>query len=235
MHRFRFVAQVADLQPGERPRPVQRLGDARRFTQFLLADEAHHIGDLQCQIGVDTGQARQDDPRFAVDIRIVDIMVEAATTQRVAELACSVRCQDDPGDGGRGDRPQFGNRNLEVRQQFEQKRLEFLVGPVHLVYKQNGRLLLPYRGKQWPFQQIGLAEDMLLDRGSVGAFARLDSQQLTLIVPFIQRRALVEPLVALQADQLGVVGKCQGPCHLRLANAGLAFQQQRALEAFHQP
>ena len=78
---------------------------------------------------------------------------------------------------------------------------------------------------------------MLLDGVGVlaRAFARLDGEQLALIVPLVERGVLVEPLVALQADQLGPVHRGQRLGDLGLADAGLALQQQRALEEVHQP
>ena len=68
-----------------------------------------------------------------------------------------------------------------------------------------------------------------------GAFARLDGEQLALIVPLVERGVLVETLVALQADQLGLVHVGERLRHLGLADARLAFDQQRALEKIHQP
>ncbi len=68
-----------------------------------------------------------------------------------------------------------------------------------------------------------------------GAFARLDGEQLALIVPLVERGVLVEALVALQADQLGLVHGGERLGDLGLADAGLALEQQRPLEILHQP
>ena len=67
------------------------------------------------------------------------------------------------------------------------------------------------------------------------ALARLDGEELALIVPLVERRVLVETLVALQADQLGAVDGGERLGDLGLADAGLAFEQQRTLEEIHQP
>src|SRR5208282_4006192 len=67
------------------------------------------------------------------------------------------------------------------------------------------------------------------------AFAGLDGEQLALIVPLVERGVLVEALIALQADQLGPVHGGERLAHLGLADAGLALEQQRALEEFHEP
>ena len=78
---------------------------------------------------------------------------------------------------------------------------------------------------------------MLLDRIGIfaDAFAGFDGQELALIIPLVERGVLVEALVALQADKLGAVDGGERLADLGLADAGLAFEQQRALEEFHQP
>ena len=135
------------------------------------------------------------------------------------------------------DGAELGDADLEVGQELEQERLELLVGAVDLVDQQHRRLLAPDRGEQRPLEQVALGEDVLLDRVGVlaGAFARLDGEQLALIVPLVERGVLVEALVALQADQLGAVHRGERLGDLGLADAGLAFEQQRALEELHQP
>ena len=70
------------------------------------------------------------------------------------------------------------------------------------------------------------------------AFRRRDGawidEQLALVVPLVERGRLVEPLVALQADQFGRVHRRQRLRHLGLADARLAFQQQRTPQQLHQ-
>ena len=68
-----------------------------------------------------------------------------------------------------------------------------------------------------------------------GALARLDGEQLALVVPLVERGVLVETLVALQPDQLGRVDRGERLGDLGLADAGLALEQQRPLEEIHQP
>ena len=130
------------------------------------------------------------------------------------------------------DRAELGNADLEVGQQLEQERLELLVGAVDLVDQQHRRLLAADGGEQRPLEQIVLGEDVLLDGVGVlaGALARLDGEELALIVPLVERGVLVEALVALQADQLGAVHGGERLGDFGLADAGLAFEQQRALE-----
>jgi len=67
------------------------------------------------------------------------------------------------------------------------------------------------------------------------ALTRLDGEELTLIVPLVKRCVLVEAFITLQTDQLRGVNGGERFANLGLADAGLAFQQQRTLEEFHQP
>ena len=64
---------------------------------------------------------------------------------------------------------------------------------------------------------------------------RLDGEELALVVPLIKRGVLVEPFVALQADQLGLVDLGERLGDLRLPDARLAFDEQRPVEKIHKP
>ncbi len=66
------------------------------------------------------------------------------------------------------------------------------------------------------------------------AAMRLDRQQLPLVIPLVERGGLIEALVALQPDQLGRVHFCKRLRHFRLADARLAFEQQRTPQQLHQ-
>ena len=55
-------------------------------------------------------------------------------------------------------------------------------------------------------------------------------QQLRGVVPFVQGFALLQAVVALQADQGAAQGRGQGLGQLGFADAGFAFKQQRALQ-----
>ena len=63
---------------------------------------------------------------------------------------------------------------------------------------------------------------------------RLDREQLALVIPLVKRSRLIEPFIALQADQFGGVhgGKRLG--HLGLADTRFTFQQKRAPQQLHQ-
>ena len=75
----------------------------------------------------------------------------------------------------------------------------------------TGGFVAADRRQQRPLQQIFFREDLVLDRVGVLAAMGLDRQQLALVVPFVERRGLVQPLVALQPDQLGGVHRRRAP------------------------
>ena len=102
--------------------------------------------------------------------------------------------------------PSSGMVTWKSRQHLQQQPLDLDVGLVGLVDEQHGRVGAPDGGQQRPGEQELLAEDVVVDGvpvGAAGALRRLDPQQLLLVVPLVQRPRLVEPLVALQPDQLG--------------------------------
>ena len=127
--------------------------------------------------------------------------------------------------------------DLEVGEDLEQESLELLVGPVDLVDEQDRRRLAADGGEERPLEQISLREDVLLDAVGVfaGALACLDGEKLALVVPLVKGSVLVEAFVALQADQLARMHGGERLGDLGLADAGLAFEKERALEEIHQP
>ena len=66
------------------------------------------------------------------------------------QLARAVGGHDHGGALARDDRPDLGDRDLEVREQLEQERLELVVGAVELVDQQHDRLLRLDRVQQRP-------------------------------------------------------------------------------------
>ena len=207
------------------------------LAQVLLAHRRHHAGDLKRQGRVDLRPAGEDDARLAIDFGKVDIVIETAAAESVRQLARAVRGEHDARDGAGVDRAELGDAHLEVGEELEQEGLELLVGPVDLVDEQDRRRLAADGGKERPLEQILLREDVLLDAVGVlaGALARLDGEKLALVVPLVEGGVLVEALVALQADQLARVDGGERLGDLGLADAGLAFEEERPLEEIHQP
>ena len=69
----------------------------------------------------------------------------------------------------------------------------------------------------------------LFGRG-VFALLNLDSEQLALIIPFVDRRADIQAFVALQTNQWASEQCGKGLGDLGLSHAGLALHQQRPLQ-----
>jgi hypothetical protein len=70
---------------------------------------------------------------------------------------------------------------------------------------------------------------------AAGHVERADVEQLAGVAPVVQRVRDVDALVALKPDQASVEHLRQHFCQLGLADARLAFEQQRPLEEIHQP
>ena len=114
---------------------------------------------------------------------------------------------------------------------FEQKRLERLVGAVDLVDQQHRRAAVasaraPAAAGGWI--EIALGEDVVLDAVLVvlaRGFGEPDRHHLRGIVPFVDRGRDVEALVALQADQPAAERRGEHLGDFGLADARLAFEQ----------
>ena len=141
-----------------------------------------------------------------------------------------------PVRGEHGDRGQrgllgaeLGDGDRRLGQQLEQERLELVVGPVHLVDEQHGRAgtRVQQRGEQRPRQQVIAGEQVLVLDVLTGRLGQPDGQQLTRVVPLVQRLGGGDALVALQPDQRGVDRRGQGLGRLGLAHPGLALEQDR--------
>ena len=132
------------------------------------------------------------------------------------------------------DRADLRHGDLEVRQDLEQVRLELLVRPVDLVDEQDRRdavVGLERLEQRPPDQEIG-PEDVVRAR-PIDLAARLeqpDLEHLARVVPLVHRRVDVEALVALEPDQPRAEARREDLRELRLADAGLALEQQRPAE-----
>ena len=167
---------------------------------------------------------------------IVDPVVEAAALQRVVDFPSPVRGDDHDRRLFGLDRADLGDRDLEVRQHLEQIGLERLVGAIELVDQQNRRpraLLRLERLQERPVDQEALGEDVLGQRLAIAHALRLghpDLEHLAGVVPLVDRRAHVQPLVALQPHEAPVQRLGQNLADLGLADARLALQEQRPSE-----
>ena len=212
----------------ERHRPVDRLCHARRLGEVEPAQLAHERGGLGGELLGDAGDPDLDDLDLAVDRRVADPVEERAPLERVVELPGPVGGEDHRRLAPRADRAELGDRDLEVGEHLEQEGLELLVGPVDLVDQEHDRLVGVDRLEQRPpDQELGPEELVLRHRALLrGA----DVQQLARVVPLVDGVGDVEPLVALEADQPRAGRDRDRLRRLGLADARLAFEQQRLLE-----
>jgi hypothetical protein len=130
--------------------------------------------------------------------------------------------------------PYSGIGDLEVGQHFQQEGLEGFVGAVEFVDQQHRwhRLRRVDGLQERAADQETFAEEVVrqLFAALAFAFGEADLQHLARVVPLVGGAGEVQALVALQADQRPAQHGGQRLRDLGLAGAGLAFQEQRALQ-----
>jgi len=119
-----------------------------------------------------------------------------------------------------------------VAENLEEKGLELLVAAIDLVDEQHRRAIRTRdRAQQRTLEQERLTEDLRLTlaraRGAPTRLLQLDVQELLRVVPFVERRGDVEPLVALQANELRVERPREDFRDFGLADARMSFDEQR--------
>ena len=159
-------------------------------------------------------------------------MIQAAPLDGIVQLARPVAGKNGYRRHFRAHGSNFRNADLVFPQILQQKRLERLIGPVHLVDQQHcaGRRGLQCL-QQRPAYQVAVLIDLAFNVGRLTV--PLDGahmQELGGVVPFVESLALLEPVVTLQSDQLPLQRHGQRLGQLGLAHTGLALQQQRALQ-----
>ena len=208
---------------------------------FFRSRAPDHVDDLDQpprQPLVEIRRVQADDLELPVHRRIVEPEIEAAALQRLGELAGVVGGEDHDRLGARLDHAELRDRDLEVGEDLEQHRLELLVGLVDLVDQQDDRVLGADRLEQRPGEEEVLAEDVaarpspraLGCRLGLAGGLGLDPQQLLAVVPLVERLCLVEPLVALKANQPAVGRTRERLGELGLADACGALDQHRLAE-----
>ena len=221
------------VELGQRRRPVERLGDAGRLEQILLAQGLHEMHDLLRQRLADARHLGAHDLQFARGVRIADPVIEAAALERVVDFAGAVRGDHHDRRMRRLHGAELRDGHLEIREHLQEKRLERFVGAVELVDQQHrrARRIGLERLQQRPLDQEALGEHVVLEPLAVVAAFGLgdaDRDHLRGIVPLVDRGRDVEPFVALQPDQAAPERRREHLGDLGLADAGLALEKQRA-------
>ena len=112
-------------------------------TEAVEYDESaqvlHHRRNLLGQSGRSLGNALAHDRQLLFERRVLDPLVETSSLERVVNFTCAIRGQDYQWWFGRPHRAEFRNRDLKLRQQFEQVPFELFVRTVDFVDEQHGR------------------------------------------------------------------------------------------------
>src|SRR5262245_40282210 len=201
----RLGVERGSMEAHQGLRPVESLGDARKLAQLAAAQLLHESRD---RAGKLIGRRRHlgaYDAQLLLDVRVLDVEIEAAPLQRVADAAGAVRRQHHEGRVLGADGAELRDGDLEIRQHLQQERFESLVRAIDLVDEQHGRpLAAGNRPQQRALEQVLAPEDELLDLARAAPLLLRDPepQQLALIVPLVECRIGVEAFVALQPDQL---------------------------------
>ena len=182
------------------------------------------------------GETRGDDLEFLLVVRIIDPVVQAASFQGIVDLAGAVGSDDDHGRVGGVKGAQLGNGDLVIGQEFQEEPFKLLIGAVELVNEEHrGAVTALVDG----FQKRALDQELRAEQVDVRGVTvpglppglhQANFQQLAGVVPLVDRVVDVEALVALQPDQIGAESGSQSAGDFGLADAGLAFQEQRAAQ-----
>ena len=232
------------MQQQQRARPVDRFGDCGHLLQIEAAQFVNEVDQLSAQLRQDLRHACVDDALLQLHVRERNVQVQAATLQRVGNLARVVAGQKDQRRLGFGfDGADLRNRHLVVRKDLEQQRFEFVVRLVDFVDQQDAAVLFLQRLQQRTRFDEFLGEedvaefvqpaDRLLEalralQNFVECFLEyLRVQQLLAVLPLVQRFGFVETFVALQADQRHAEHRGGGFRELGLADARRPFDEHR--------
>jgi hypothetical protein len=113
----------------------------RRLLQVELADAAHDAGDLVGEVLGDARHLGEHDLLLALHVGVVDVEEEAATLERLAELAGVVRGEEHQRDLLGRDGAQLGDGHLVLGEDLEQQRLGLDLDAVDLVDEQHHRVV----------------------------------------------------------------------------------------------
>ena len=215
-----------------------RLGDSRQLEEVGGAQLLDEADDLPGEGFGQLGGAQAQDLQLAGGVRIADPVVEAAPLERVVDLARAVRGEHDDRRRRRAHGAHLRDRHLEVAQDLQEEGFERLVGAVDLVDQEDRRPggIGLQRQEERALEQEALVEDVV--RQALPPFgSRLaaqlrqpDLQHLAGVVPLVERRRGVEPLVALEADEPPAQRLGEDLGDLGLADARLSFEEKRASE-----
>src|SRR5665213_3350836 len=234
------------VQESERAGPIDGFRNRGELAQIQAAHGLDETHQLRAQARLDVRRAGRDDPFLELLVGKGNVQVQAAAFQRIAEVPYIVGGEEHHRRDGGPDHPDFRNRHLVGRQQLQQESLERLVALVDLVDQQHRATLGAQRLEQRPGlherfgkEQVPHVVEAIHGRlqarraGQFGAHVVLEDlgiEELLAVLPFIQRLGLVQPLVALHADQRQPQQAGGRERQFGLADAGHALDQDRLLQ-----
>ena len=230
-------------QGREGHRPVDGLGDAGRLVQAEAAHRFHGRRDLTSQRLGHVGCPQSHDRDLALEVGMIDPVVEATSLECVVDVAGAVRRDHHERRHRSAKRAELGDRDRVVGQDLEEEGLELVVRPVDFVDEQHGRRTLSVvdRLQERAAHEEALGVELVLERigrgvraDLAGGFCGAQVQELPGVVPLVDGLGDVETLVALQAHELAARPPGQHLGNLGLADPRLAFQQERAMEGLGQ-
>ena len=178
-----------------------------------------------------------DDLDLTLEVGMGHPVVQAAPLQGVVDVPGPVGGDDHPWRDESPERAELGHGHGVLGEDLEQEGLELVVGPVDLVDEQDRRRPVPVvdGGEKGPAHEETLGVDgvgHLTGGRSIrpGDLGRPQVQELAGVVPLVDGLRHVDALVALEPQQRPARPRRQHLGHLGLAHAGLALEQERALQ-----
>ena len=227
---------------------VSRSSATSAFTQSMVSDTPGFLyrsaarssctSAVTCSVSCAgaSGDVLANDGQFLLERRVLDPLIEAPALQRVVHLTRAIGREDDQRRLGCPQRAELGNRDLEFGEQLEEESFELLVGAIDLVDQEDGRTRAQRvdRLKQRPFDEKGLAVELptrALPTERAGRVEDAQLEQLARVVPLVQRVTDVEAFIALKTNQIGAQRGGGRRGQRRLADAGLALEEQRPFQS----
>ena len=161
------ASRTSNPRTSQRGNPPDRLGDPGCLLHVERAKTGDGGGDLIGERRSCRRHVHPDDLAGAGGTWVVDPVIEAATLQRIVEVAGAVRGQHDDRWILGALRAELGDRDRRLGEQLEQERLELVVGAVDLVDEQDRRARsgMPQRAQQRPFdEELGREQVDIVER-----------------------------------------------------------------------
>ena len=225
----------------QRPGPVDGLGDARRLVEAeRRGSPPTAAATWRASVAGHLGRPQAHDRHLALEVGLLDPVVEAAALEGVVHVAGAVRGQH----GDRRDRRPGRCRargSVTAQSASSSSRNASNSSSARSISSMSstggGPSAGVYSGRSSGRRTRNRSSYSSPSRASApvaaarpGGLGRPQVQQLAGVVPLVKRLGGVDALVALEADQPAAGPGGQRPGDLGLAHAGVALEEQRAPE-----